>query len=39
MIKFRHDGLQISYRKACWKQYDGANALRWNPEIEPFVAQ
>jgi hypothetical protein len=39
MIKFGHDGLQISCQKACWKQYDGANASRWNPKIEPFIAQ
>jgi hypothetical protein len=39
MIKFKHDGLQITYWKACWKQYDGANVLKWNPKIEPFVAQ
>jgi len=37
MIKFGHDGFQISRRKACWKRYDGADALRRNLEIEPFV--
>jgi hypothetical protein len=39
MINFRHNGLQISYRKICYKKYDGANAPRWNLEIKPFVAQ
>jgi hypothetical protein len=39
MIKFGHDGFQISCWKACYKQYDGANAPRWSPEIEPFIAQ
>jgi hypothetical protein len=37
MIKFGHDKLQISYRKACWKGYDGVNASRQNFEIKPFV--
>jgi hypothetical protein len=39
MIKFGHDGLQISYQRACEKGYDGANTLRWNLEVEPFVVQ
>jgi hypothetical protein len=39
MIKFEHDGLQISCWRACWKGYDGANAPRWNLEVKPFVAQ
>jgi len=26
-------------QQACWKEYDGAKALRWNLEVEPFVAQ
>ncbi len=38
MIKFEHDGLQISCQKICWKGYDGVNASRWNLEVEPFVA-
>jgi hypothetical protein len=36
MIKFEHDGFQISHQKACWKKYDGANISRWNLEIKPF---
>jgi len=39
MIRFKHDGFHISYQRACWKGYDGANTPRWNLEIEPFVAQ
>jgi hypothetical protein len=39
MIKFGHDELQMSYQKACWKGYDGANTPKWNLEIEPFVVQ
>jgi hypothetical protein len=38
MIKFKHDGLQMSCRKACWKGYDGVDAMRWNLEVELFVA-
>jgi hypothetical protein len=38
MIKFEHDGFEIFCQKVCWKQYDGANASRWNLEVEPFVA-
>jgi hypothetical protein len=38
MIKFGHNGLQISYQKACWKGYDGVDALKCNFEVEPFVA-
>jgi hypothetical protein len=37
MIKFKHNGLQVSRQKAYWKRHDGVNALRWNFEIEPFV--
>jgi hypothetical protein len=39
MIKFEHNRFQITCQKACWKGYDGANAPRWNLEVEPFVAQ
>jgi uncharacterized protein YkuJ len=39
MIKFKHNGFQISHRKACWKGYDGANAMTRNFEVEPFVVQ
>jgi hypothetical protein len=39
MIKFRHDGPQMSCWKAYWKRYDDANASRWNLEVEPFVAR
>jgi len=38
-IKFWHNGLQMSHQKACWKGYDGVDALKWNLEVEPFVAQ
>jgi hypothetical protein len=38
MIKFEHHGPHISYQRACSKMYDGADALRWNFKIEPFVA-
>jgi hypothetical protein len=38
MIKFEHNGRQISWWKACWKGYDGVHASRWNPKVEPFVA-
>jgi hypothetical protein len=37
MIKFGHDGLQMSYWKTCWKGYDGVDVLRWNLEVEPIV--
>jgi hypothetical protein len=39
MIICKHNGLQISCQKACWKGYDGANVSKWKFEIEPFVAQ
>jgi hypothetical protein len=39
MIKFEHDGLQMSCWRVCWKEYDGVDVLKWNLEIEPFVAQ
>jgi hypothetical protein len=39
MIKFKHDGLEISRWRTCWKRYDGVDTPRWNLEIEPFVAQ
>jgi hypothetical protein len=39
MIKFGHYGPQMSHQKVCWKRYDGANAPKWNFEVEPFVAQ
>ncbi len=39
MIKFEHDGFQISCQRACRKRYDGANILRWNFEVEPFVVR
>jgi hypothetical protein len=29
----------MSHQKACWKGYDGVDALKWNLEVEPFVAQ
>jgi hypothetical protein len=38
MIKFKHNGPHMSYSKACWKWYDGADVLRWNLEVEPFIA-
>jgi hypothetical protein len=38
MIKFGHDGLQISYWRACYKRYDGVNTPRWNFEVESFIA-
>jgi hypothetical protein len=37
MIKFGHDGLKISYRRACWKGYDGVDTPKWNLEVEPFI--
>jgi hypothetical protein len=39
MIKFRHDELQMSHQKICWKGYDGADVPRWNLEVELYVAQ
>jgi len=36
MIRFEYDGFQISYRR---KGYHDVNNLKWNIEIEPFVAQ
>jgi hypothetical protein len=38
MIKFGHDGLQIFHRRTYLKMYDGEDVLRWNFEVEPFVA-
>ncbi len=35
MIKFGHDGPQMSCQRACWKGYDGVDHL----EVEPFVVQ
>jgi hypothetical protein len=29
----------MSCQKACWKRYDGVDALKWSLEIEPFVAR
>jgi hypothetical protein len=39
MIKFGHNGPQISCHRACWRGYDGANASRWNLEVEPFIVR
>ncbi len=39
MIKFEHNGLQISCQKACYRGYDDANVPKWNLEGEPFVVQ
>jgi len=39
MIKFRHDGPQMSHRKTCYKGYDGEDTPRWNLEVEPFFVQ
>jgi hypothetical protein len=39
MINFKHNELQMSRQKACWKRYDGVDALKWSFEIEPFVAR
>jgi len=39
MINFEHNRRQMSCQKTCWKGYDGANILRWNFEVEPFVVQ
>jgi hypothetical protein len=38
-INFKHNGPQMSHRRACWRGYDGANALRWNLKVEPFVVR
>jgi hypothetical protein len=38
MIKFGHNGLYIFHQKPCWKGYDGVDVLKWNLEVEPFVA-
>jgi hypothetical protein len=38
MIRFEHDGFQISCWKTCLKGYDDVNTLKWNLEVEPFVA-
>jgi hypothetical protein len=32
-------GFKISCWRACYKRYDGANALKYNLEYEPFVIQ
>jgi len=37
MVKFGHDGPQVSCPKACWLGHDGVNVSRWNLEVEPFV--
>jgi len=37
MIRFKHNGSQISCWRTCWKGYDGPNASRWNLEIKPFI--
>jgi hypothetical protein len=39
MIKFIHDGLHMSHQKARWKGYVGADASKWNFEVEPFVVR
>jgi hypothetical protein len=39
IIKFGHDGPQMSYQRACWKGYNGENVPRWNLEVESFVAR
>jgi hypothetical protein len=39
MIRFKHNRLQISHRRTCWKGYDGADTMRWNFEVEPFVVR
>jgi len=39
MIRFEHDGFQISCQRACWKRIDGVNTPGWNLEIKPFVAR
>jgi len=37
MVKFGHDGFQVSYQRACWARHYGVNVSRWNLEVEPFV--
>jgi hypothetical protein len=39
MIKCEHNGPQISCQRTYYKGFDGANILKWNLEIEPFVVQ
>jgi hypothetical protein len=39
MIKFKHDGPQISHRRTCWIRYDDVDASKWNFEVEPFFVQ
>jgi hypothetical protein len=39
MIKFGHDGFQISNRRECLKGYDGVNVPKWNFEVESLVIQ
>jgi len=37
MIKYMHDALQMPCQKTGYREYDGANAPKWNLENEPFV--
>jgi hypothetical protein len=37
MVKFRHDGPQVSCEKTCLVRHDGVNVSRWNLEVEPSV--
>ncbi len=37
MIKSGHNGPQMSLQKVCWKGSNGADILRWNFEVEPYV--
>jgi hypothetical protein len=37
MIKFELHGPKISSWRTCWKNYGGANASRWNLEVEPLL--
>jgi hypothetical protein len=39
MIKLKQNGLQMSCWRTRWKGYDGVDVLKWNFEVEPFVAQ
>ncbi len=38
MIKFEHNGFQVSCQGACYRGYDGVDVMKWNPKVKPFVA-
>ncbi len=39
VINFKHNGPHLSCQKTYCRGYDGAYVLKWNLEVEPFVAR